>query len=62
MRCFDPHEFVELLESGAFDSRLNEELQRLSKDQLEQVAEVVLRQRCPMLNGFDNTAAVLEQA
>lgn len=37
-RGFDVRDFVEKLNAGAFDDRLNEELGKLSYEELEQVA------------------------
>ena len=40
-KLFDPGEFVSKMQSGAFDGRLHDELAKLSREQLEQVAMVL---------------------
>jgi len=38
---FDPDQFLEKLNQGLFDGRLNEEIQKLSSEQLEQIARLL---------------------
>ncbi len=43
-KSFDPARFVSMMQCGVFDGRLHSELERLSREQLEQVA-ILLAQR-----------------
>jgi len=38
MECFNPEEFVQKLDCGAFDGHVSEEIRKLTHQQLEQVA------------------------
>jgi hypothetical protein len=41
---FTPEEFLSRLDSGEFDDRVNEEIGRLSNEELERVAVLMSRQ------------------